>query len=57
MSSNAATEAVPQASAAESDDEEEVEVKDIGTFGANEFEESLLNTMNRFQRDDADGTV
>ena len=57
VSSNAATEAVPQASAAESDDEEEVEVKDIGTFGANEFEESLLNTMNRFQRDDADGTV
>ena len=57
VSSNAATESAPQADAAESDEEEEVEVKNIGTFGANEFEESLLNTMNRFRRDGDDGTV
>ena len=28
---------------------EDVEMKKIGTFGANEFEEALLSTLGRFQ--------
>ena len=33
-------------------DGETVELRQIGTFGANEFEESLLETMGRFAKDD-----
>lgn len=34
-----------------SDDEAVVELSEIGTFSANEFEEALLTTMRRFQTD------
>ena len=33
-------------------DGETVELRQIGTFGANEFEESLLETMGRFAKDE-----
>ena len=44
------------ATAAKGDDamedaEEQVSIEQIGTFGANEFEESLLGVMARFQKD------
>jgi hypothetical protein len=40
--------------APDGEDESVVELKQIGSFGANEFEEALLTTMGRFQRDEAD---
>ena len=41
-------------SGSESDGDVSVELAEIGTFGANEFEEALLTAMPRFQKDETD---
>ena len=58
QSSNTTAATPGDATDEDASEENVVELKKIGTFGANEFEEALLSTMNRFQPvgdDDDDG--